>query len=823
MIAAALLSAVALAAPGAAPEEGARDLLLDVTVNAVSAGKLGEFSSRNGVLYAKRRELRELGLKVDGADDGEIAVTSLPGVAVRVDERTQSVAITAPLSGLRETRLAVDAPASVGVAPAPGLGAVANYTLDALAGGRSSGVAGAADLRLFGRFGLVTSGLLANSSSPGAKVVRLDTTYSLADPERLRRLQVGDVISGGLPYSRPVRLGGVQLSTDFGLRPDLLTFPLPGVSGQAAVPSTVDVLVNGVRQLSRPVDPGPFVVPTIPVVTGAGTVSVAVRDATGQQSFQTLDFYASPALLAQNLSSVSAEIGAVRRGFGLVSDDYGGLTASVTGRYGLNSGLTVEGHGEAAGDLALLTAGASAAVGHLGVASLALGASTSAGGAGALAYMSIERTTPRYRLSASAEFASSGYSDLAALNGDPAPRLLLQANGGVSLGRNGSLGVAYTELERGAPEATPLLSTTELAGTGALGLAARHVSLVSGSYSRELFGGVYLYATGYQDLRAGEGGLSAGVSLRFGARGSVNATAGLGSGGSQDSVEMVQTAAAPGEVGWRAYASQGADPHLMAQGEYDSDWGRFGLGVDRTAGRGTLRFSAQGAVVAMDNLVRPANTVQDSFAIVDTGGWKGVRVLDENREIGRTDAAGRLLIPDLRAYQANHVAIDPRDVPLDADVGAPALVLRPRERSGVVARFAIRRSRAVLVTLVDAAGEVLPVNSEVRMQGAEARVGYDGQVYLKDVPAHVQLSVVLPDATTCRSTFDYAGARNDLPAIGPFPCSSPTRPELVQAKSSTSSARTWSPQILVRGAVGQRPPEPAPPSLRPRTWALTHF
>jgi outer membrane usher protein len=40
------------------------------------------------------------------------------------------------------------------------------------------------------------------------------------------------------------------------MRPDLVTFPLPIVSGTAAVPSTVDVLVNGTRVLSSQAQPG---------------------------------------------------------------------------------------------------------------------------------------------------------------------------------------------------------------------------------------------------------------------------------------------------------------------------------------------------------------------------------------------------------------------------------------------------------------------------------------------------------------------------------------------------------------------------------------
>ena len=45
--------------------------------------------------------------------------------------------------------------------------------------------------------------------------------------------------------------------------------------------------------------------------------------------------------------------------------------------------------------------------------------------------------------------------------------------------------------------------------------------------------------------------------------------------------------------------------------------------------------------------------------IVDINGVPGVRILSENREYGRTESDGRLLVPDLRSYDINHIAIDP--------------------------------------------------------------------------------------------------------------------------------------------------------------------
>ena len=53
-------------------------------------------------------------------------------------------------------------------------------------------------------------------------------------------------------------------------------------------------------------------------------------------------FYASSNLLAPGLQTYSAELGAVRRNWSVVSNDYGALAASATYRRGLSPILTIK-------------------------------------------------------------------------------------------------------------------------------------------------------------------------------------------------------------------------------------------------------------------------------------------------------------------------------------------------------------------------------------------------------------------------------------------------------------------------------------------------
>ena len=56
--------------------------------------------------------------------------------------------------------------------------------------------------------------------------------------------------------------------------------PRSSFSGSAAVPSTVEVYAGGVHLFSQDVQPGPFTITGVPLVSGAGTARIVVSDGT---------------------------------------------------------------------------------------------------------------------------------------------------------------------------------------------------------------------------------------------------------------------------------------------------------------------------------------------------------------------------------------------------------------------------------------------------------------------------------------------------------------------------------------------------------------
>ncbi|WP_159995421.1 fimbria/pilus outer membrane usher protein [Roseomonas sp. 18066] len=765
----AALAATLLTRPAPAAE---RSLLLDVVVNEESTNTIGTFADRDGVLSARAEDLRSLGIAVSPGIPARtmIPLDRLPGLRFRLDEANSRILFTAEDASRVPAELGAAARPGERAASESGYGALLNYDLNVTAArGRTLG-AGYAEGRVFGPFGVFSTDMLAYSSAYAGQesVVRLGTSFTRDDEDRMRRYQAGDLISGGLSWTRPVRLGGFQVARNFGLRPDLVTFPVPVVTGSAAVPSTVDVLVNGVQQLSTSTGSGPFVVRQLPVITGAGEVAVRVRDALGRETTSTLPFYASTALLAPGLLTYSAELGWVRRNYGLVSDDYGPPVGIVSARYGLANALTLEGHAEGGAELAMAGAGAVLGVGSIGSVSLSGAASQARAEDGAALTgwqlgAGFERVTLGLSFGASVTWASPGYADVAALDGADYPRRILRASASVPV-LGGSLSMAYAEVKRDGGLRRGLRQRADL-------LTLPDASIVTVSYTRSLSERTSFYATGFSDLAGNSGeGFLLGLSFALGNRTTGAASASLDQGRSYGALQAQQAAVANGDLGWRGYASEGGIPRYLGELEYRGAAGRVLGGVDRLGGETALRGEARGAISTLGGGVYFSNPVQNAFAVVETG-QAGIGVVQENRPVGTTDARGRLLVPDLRAYEGNRLGIAPENLPPDASVGDTTRMVTPRERAGVVVRFPVTRSAAARVRLSDAGGRPLPLGSIATPEGgAPLPVGYDGEVFVTELQPRNRLSVTLPEGKTCRVEFDFAPTPGELPLIGPLPC-----------------------------------------------------
>jgi outer membrane usher protein len=336
-------------------------------------------------------------------------------------------------------------------------------------------------------------------------------------------------------------MGGFQIRSDFSMRPDLVTFPMPTIKGSTAVPSTVEVLADGNVAASSQVAGGPFQIPQLPVVSGAGTISMTVTDALGQQVTTSQPFYASTELLAPGLRTFSVQSGWVRRGWGLASNDYGKLAGAAMYRRGMTPTFTFEASGEATPGTVQAGGGGVKQIGHFGVINFAAATSAGWGHAGGQITAGAQRIGRTFSFGGSATLATPDYRDIASQNGDGILRKQISAFTGLNLRHFGSLGAAYAGIDR---DLAPAQFTPNF-GEG------QHSQVLSANYSFQLRRAT-LYASEYKDFSGSSSGLQAGVTIPFGKRDSVTVT---GTSDGKVQMQAQRSAALVGDWGYNGYVS----------------------------------------------------------------------------------------------------------------------------------------------------------------------------------------------------------------------------------------------------------------------------
>ncbi|MDM0117586.1 fimbria/pilus outer membrane usher protein [Variovorax sp. J22R133] len=747
-------------------------LLLDVTVNARRLNDVARAELRpDGTLLlpanvwadARLAKLDQTSTLSDGTPG--YALGSLAGATYRIDRRTLNLEISAPASAFIGSTLELQDSATT-PPPRPRPGAMLNYdvSMNHARGDNSGGAM--LEAVAFSGFGNIVASALLSKSGSGARVgttaTRLDTYWRYDLPDRMETVVVGDTIGVAGGWSRPVRYGGVRWGRDFGTQPGFVTLPQISLAGEAALPSTVEVLVNNARRSSQPLQPGPFDLPNVPIVTGAGEVGLVVRDLLGRETVVSQSYYASPRLLAPQLSDFSFEAGWLRTGYGGDSA-YAHPFGAGTWREGLTNTLTGEMRLELQRDRGAAGAELSSLLGNLGVGRVAAAASSGdpqgLRESGLMMQAGIERSSPSGGGALQYEHASR---DFAPFGESIAPAVRLQrvrdrwlATLGGPLWGVVSGGLSYVSQNRWDGERMQLLGLS-------LNMPLWQRASLSMSVNKRLDG---------QDWSASmlvslplEGGVHTAARIERDISGDLNGTL----------AATRNPPAGPG-LGWRVEAATEESPRAQAGMQYNTSQAEWALdAVADSRGQVATRVGGRGTVGWLEGMAFASRPVgQGSVAVVKMDGVEGVPVMRSHQVIAVTDARGLAFVPGLLPWQKNLIEIDPVDLPLDVEVASTSQEVLPFARSGMAVDFMVKRTRQALLVLRQRDGTPVPVGTRLRLLpvGLEFSAGRRGEVWLTDLAETRQRVQVSWSGGGCALELAVPISVDGVPGrIGPLIC-----------------------------------------------------
>lgn len=765
--------------------------MLELIINQGEQGNIVPVEQKNGDFWLRRGDLERAGIPADKLQGQQINVNQLNNVKVAYDNQRQRLLLTVPPAWLPGQVIGQshNGPRYPG---RTSTGALLNYDFYATRTDHSgTRLATWNELRLFGAAGQFSSNGVLQQQLEGSApqqqdgYIRYDTWWSNENEEAVLSWRAGDLVTDSLSWTNSVRLGGVQIGRDFSVRPDLITYPLPQFSGQAAVPSTVDLFINGYRSSQANVQPGPWSLTNVPFVNGAGDAVITTTDAVGRQVTTTLPFYVSSNLLKQGLSDYSFSAGAMRENYGIKNVDYGAAAASGSYRYGLTDWLTLETHAEGSDEVAMGGAGGQVRLGSWGVINGALAQSQMSGKPGTQYSWGYQYNNSWLSLGTQHTLRTVDFGNLALVGNRSdsedttysLARRSAQYTASVSMNQYGSLGLAYLDINSGNGERTRLWNL---------------------SWSKNLWGNSSLYISASRDQQQGEWSGAISLVIPFGEQGSASVSMERDQQGENNQrIYLSRAMPSDGGYSWDAsWANQGGNSGDYRQGslryrnnKVDTSAGFYG-DDDNT----TQWADFSGALVLMDNRLFVANQINDAFVLVKTN-YPDVNIRYENQSMGRTDKEGYLLVPSISSYYAAKYDIDTLDLP--ADMTSPRVEQRfaVKRQSGYLLNFPVEKLRSASVILHDSDGKPLPVSSQVLRAGqATEYVGWDGITWMENLEASNPIQVITPDGRSCQTELTIAnGQPMALKTYGPLTCALPPPPPGAALPNNENSTTGISP------------------------------
>jgi len=632
-----------------------------------------------------------------------------------------------------------------------GSSAYLNYAL--------AGVSGGADSAFFDA-GLVHAqdsfhfSLTALSNNP----LRRGLTYYEMDNRVTEVSRVaGDLNAASGDLGGTAYVGGIGISRNFNLDPYAIHFPLPTLSGLITSPSIANVYVNGVLVQRVNLPPGSFNLNNLPVVAGSANAQVVVTDAFGRSQSYSQNYYTVPSILTPGTTDFRYAAGLLRQNAFSQGDAYGPGAVLGSYRIGVTNAITAGGRFEATPQLVSGGPSIDFKTG-LGFFHVAAAGSDMQGFLGAAASIGYSYVTSHIGLGLSYLAQGPYYANVSQSVSADRTISALSPSATISLGRSGgSLTLQYFRRamrDSGANDEIVVSDTIPVRRGTSLTVAADRVTSTTAAPL------VNVTAT----LNFGVGRTAASIFSQ--------------TGSTRDSNVQIQQPS-PGRygLGYTALYDPSSGHALDGSLLYASQYGNLDADYSRSS---TAAFSDSvrlaGSLTFIGGHVFPTQPVTGSYALVDVPGTPGVHVFLENQDMGKTNAHGELLVPNLLSNYGNTLRIDDENAAINSSIQSLQRIIAPPAQAGAVVKFEAERLLALTGTLrvMLHGATVVPQYGDLTLYGKsdhfESALGLDGEFYLENVPSGAYRAHAVFKEGTCDFDFQAPDTSAMLVKLGTLTC-----------------------------------------------------
>ncbi|WP_337050030.1 fimbria/pilus outer membrane usher protein [Serratia fonticola] len=577
-------------------------------------------------------------------------------------------------------------------------------------------------------------------------------TYLQRDIAPLKsELTLGDSNTGGDVFDG-IPFRGVQMATNDEMTPDSQRGFAPVITGIASSNAKVTITQNNAVIYQTYVAPGPFRLTDVQQ-SQAGDMVITVTEANGTQHSTTQAYSSVP--IMQREGHAEYELTAGRyRGMGVTDGQREPMFALGTLIYGLPHGITLYGGGLGANDYQSVVVGSGLSLGVMGAISLDATLARAK-----LPGQEDAQTGSSYRIKYSKSMLTTGTTfDLAAYR--------YSTRNYYSFSDTNNMG--YRLYDNQVPwlldrrrSSWQIRLSQQLDGWGSIYVSGmrddfwgnnRINNNLSAGYSGSYQGITYGLSYGISRVR-GQGewpenrqiAFTLQVPLsRFNASASSSTFANYAvthdnSGRTQNQVGVsgstMDNALSYGVM--QGIENQGRGNSGSLYGGYRGGMGNMTLGYNYSQGTRGVNYGLSGGVLVHPYGVTLGQQMGDTLGLVRAPGASGMKVTTGSQVV--TNPWGYAVVPNLSAYRANRISLDPSTLPANAEVLENSQRVYPTKGAVVVANYKVRVGEQVMLTLLYR-GKPVPFGATASLEGdrqAEAAsiVGDAGLVYLSGMPS----------------------------------------------------------------------------------------
>lgn len=586
---------------------------------------------------------------------------------------------------------------------------------------------------------------------------RVDTTLSIEDIDNVLRFEIGDITASDVFTNSYLRAGGIKISKDFSLRPDIITYPLPDFAGSTALPSTVDIMIKNATVFSKDIKPGAFEIKDIPVISPEGKIRVIIKDILGREQIVEIPYITSTKLLKENLDEFSVSAGFQRENYLTKDFDYSRFLFTGFYRRGLTSHLTA------------------------GISSYLEGNNKGYIGFGIDQVNKFGLFSPKFAISYDGELGKSGH--MYGLDYSKSLKFL-------------NLSFQYQKGSSYFPQPLSTFGRIKEQFAGRIGLPVPYIGNFNLSYIHRKY---------YEETD------NKNMNITYSKRilNSVTLTAAYNKNSSSSTYEVyslyMSVPLGSSHTGYLKYQSnRDTDLYgLEIQKKQDSFSKGINYSLKANKFNGTNRYEGrfnwnaeylsaysdfsyyendlfyrlgvEGSVIYIDNEFYFRRGVLNSFGIVKIEPpVKDAEVVVNNRPVGKTNKDGTLFITALAPYRENEVRINPESLDIKTYIKKNIYSFIPYKQHGYVLKFKSKKTNAVRLKLVLPDGETIPAGTRFDVEDSKnvGIVGFKGKTYIENISAGKHQILIDYGYGKCKLELeiDEKTLEGVVPYIGEYKC-----------------------------------------------------